>query len=258
MTLTLTSKAFRDVLKEMAEVRDAKVRSYGDSRYREPNPALNLIMAFSDVHRKYIRLRQQTLDGDTAGLRETYMDMANYAAMGVQLIDNDPLVGRDTVLNRFPIQQVAIYTTIRPHELQNSLNVLFGLKDNWVEDDVIADGEVWGEPVYHLRAKLMFQYNLIPGVEFEILYYENFEQSWLARRSPREAIGLSHMGLHVESVEDSITLVREVYGFKIAQKVRTHVHSNPAIAGKREYTYVIFDSRERLGFDLKLIQRHML
>jgi hypothetical protein len=32
-------------------------------------------------------------------------------------------------------------------------------------------------------------------------------------------------------------------------------HTNPVIAGKRWYTYVIFDTRSILGIDLKFIVR---
>jgi hypothetical protein len=44
-------------------------------------------------------------------------------------------------------------------------------------------------------------------------------------------------------------------GIQIAQEVFTDSHSNPAIAGKRSYNYVIFDTRKILGVDLKFIVR---
>jgi hypothetical protein len=41
----------------------------------------------------------------------------------------------------------------------------------------------------------------------------------------------------------------------VAQEVFTESHTNPVIAGKRSYNYVIFDTREILGVDLKFIVR---
>ena len=41
----------------------------------------------------------------------------------------------------------------------------------------------------------------------------------------------------------------------MAQEVFTESHTNPVIAGKRSYNYVIFDTREILGVDLKFIVR---
>jgi hypothetical protein len=83
------------VLEEIAQVRLEKIGEYGENRYNEDDPKFNQLMLFSDVHRKYIRLRHQAL-GLTPGtpetrakLRETYLDMAAYAAMGVQMIDRE-------------------------------------------------------------------------------------------------------------------------------------------------------------------------
>ena len=47
-------------------------------------------------------------------------------------------------------------------------------------------------------------------------------------------------------------------GLKIVQEVETESHTNEVIKGKRKYNYVIFDTHELFGFDLKLIQRHMI
>ena len=42
---------------------------------------------------------------------------------------------------------------------------------------------------------------------------------------------------------------------KISQEVFTDSHTNPVIAGKRSYNYVIFNTRPILGVDLKFIVR---
>ena len=41
----------------------------------------------------------------------------------------------------------------------------------------------------------------------------------------------------------------------MAQEVMTESHTNPVIAGKRTYNYVIFDTKEILGVDVKFIVR---
>lgn len=81
-------QTFEAVLDEMSSVRADKCGQYGETRYEHPEPDFNRWMCFSDVHRKYIRAEHQTKQrAPSAALRETYLDLANYAAMAVQLID---------------------------------------------------------------------------------------------------------------------------------------------------------------------------
>ena len=64
-----------------------KAREYGEDRYKEENWDHALTMCYSDVYRKFIRLRTQLDNNDVDGMRETLRDLANYAIMGVQEID---------------------------------------------------------------------------------------------------------------------------------------------------------------------------
>jgi hypothetical protein len=82
-------EGFEKVLSEMGEVRLDKCNQYGEERYDQSKwtAAEETWMIFSDVFRKFIRLRQQVRRNDRKGMRETLLDLANYAAMGVQLID---------------------------------------------------------------------------------------------------------------------------------------------------------------------------
>ena len=80
-------KGFEMVLDAMAEVRLDKCSAYGERRYENPDLDFNRWMCYSDVYRKFIRLEQQMKFGSVSDLRETYMDLANYAAMAIQLID---------------------------------------------------------------------------------------------------------------------------------------------------------------------------
>jgi hypothetical protein len=76
---------FEITLSSLAYIRLEKCIEYGESRYEETDAEFNRWMLFSDVHRKYIRLRQQLLRKDDAGLLESYRDMANYCIMAVQI-----------------------------------------------------------------------------------------------------------------------------------------------------------------------------
>jgi hypothetical protein len=82
--------ALEKVLDEIGLTRLQKCIHYGETRYSNADHDFNRFMTFSDVHRKYIRLEQQMKargPGALKELRETYLDLAAYAAMGVQLID---------------------------------------------------------------------------------------------------------------------------------------------------------------------------
>lgn len=83
-----TQMGFESVLLEMGHLRLEKVVQYGEDRYQDRwSEPEEMWMIYSDIYRKFIRLRQQVLNGDLKGMRETCLDLANYGAMGVQLID---------------------------------------------------------------------------------------------------------------------------------------------------------------------------
>lgn len=155
------------------------------------------------------------------------------------------------------IDQIA-FCTQDPEALKTLLQTVFGENaTQWQEDHVVANGlSLIGTDMsqceYLNEANLSFNYDLVKGgVEFELLHYED-GPNWLDKRGITN--GLSHLGVHVED----LTIVKQLLldqGYKIAQEVRTKSHTNPAIKDTRRYWYCIFDTRDVLGFDLKLIQR---
>lgn len=151
------------------------------------------------------------------------------------------------------IEQVAIATESieQADKIINTLKKI-GMTD-WVEDHVVATGEVFGEPGTN-KARLSFNYQM--GFELEILTYLEGD-NWHKKRSETTSFPFqSHMGLHVDEAEmEKIGKDMADIGIGIAQEVFTDSHTNPAIAGIRRYHYVVFDSKEQLGFDLKLIER---
>ena len=89
-----TQAEYERILDELAEIRIKKVASYGEDRYTKAEGIdFDMLMCFSDVYRKYIRLRKliknyQKKSNDGESLRDTFMDLANYAIMGVQIYDS--------------------------------------------------------------------------------------------------------------------------------------------------------------------------
>lgn len=153
---------------------------------------------------------------------------------------------------QFFIEQIALCPP-NPERARALLGAL-GLK-NWVEDTVVAAGKVWGEPGTNV-AQLAFNYeNTRPDckpLELEVLHY-TAGRNWMARRGP----SVSHLGMHC--TEEELDAFRRRFAdldIQVAQEVFTESHTNPFLLGNgRKYQYVIFDTRDVLGVDLKFIVR---
>ncbi len=171
-------------------------------------------------------------------------------------------------LPKFQIQQIAIFPAdpVRAVELLTDL----GLTD-WVEDLVKAKGKVFGRPVDsdgHLR----FNYQAggadpeaSKPLELEVLDYpggailegDDENINWMDYQGLRNSV--SHFGMHVTAEElDQFHVYFASKDIKVAQAVDTYSHTNEYIANSRRYTYVIFDTRDILGVDLKFIVRRPL
>jgi len=147
---------------------------------------------------------------------------------------------------RFIAEQIAICPK-DPAAARALLTALGAIQ--WSDDKVTAHGLVHGEQSTNV-ANLAFNYELISGKEFEILDYES-GPNWM-----EGIVGVSHFGVHCTPGE--LLQWRAFFaerGIRVAQEVLTLKHTNPAIAGKRRYQYVIFDTRAVLGVDLKFIIR---
>lgn len=149
---------------------------------------------------------------------------------------------------RFRIEQLALAPK------KDSLAIEFlqdiGLAE-WTEDDVVAGGTVFGECGAN-RATLRFNYEAFSGKELEILKYTH-GCSWVDGLTPT----VSHIGMH--TTEEELVEWRKVmnkWDMLVVQEVKTISHTNPAIAGKRCYHYVIFGTRWLIGTDIKFIVRH--
>lgn len=148
----------------------------------------------------------------------------------------------------FKIEQIALFTP-DSDEARDLLDAIgFG---DWSHDHVCATGEVFGEPAQN-EADLQFNYTALEKArELELLSY-TAGKNWMIGK-PYSA---SHLGMHV--TEEELAEWRVFFAkreIEVAQEVKTDSHTNPVIAGKRLYHYVIFDTRDILGIDLKFIVR---
>lgn len=168
---------------------------------------------------------------------------------------------------KFFIEQIALAP---PHpEAAIKLLKELGL-DEWARDLVEATGLVRGVAGSN-SARLAFNYQatrapqlvgmnpeaVAKPIELEVLRYD-YGPNWIEAVSPmdRAPCVVSHLGMHCSEEElDQWRLKFKELGVSIAQEVLTTKHTNPVIAGKRWYRYVIFDTRAILGVDLKFIVR---
>ena len=149
---------------------------------------------------------------------------------------------------KFKIEQVALC----PQDPEAAIELLNAMgAGEWARDHVVANGEVRGYPGRN-EADLAFEYNMLANAnELEVLHYTD-GPNWMDEFSPRA----SHLGMHCTAVE--LEGWREFFderGILVAQEVKTESHTNPHIAGKRWYNYVIFDTYDILGVDIKFIVR---
>lgn len=170
----------------------------------------------------------------------------------------------------FKIEQIAL--SIPDAQRAQDFLAKIGLTE-WFHDHVVATGDVFSsyrEDGLHdgvtNEADLRFNYQSGNGtdggagkpLELEILDYTN-GINWIGENVKdgyAHENQVSHLGMHV-TFEELAEWHKffESEGIHIAQEVVTDSHTNPNIAGQRRYNYVIFDTREIIGVDLKFIVR---
>lgn len=96
-------QGYDSVIRMLRKIHRAKLNQYGIDRYKEEDKRFALLMCYSDVYRKGIRLRTLTEavmagEGVSPGvLKDAYADMANYAIMAVQEIEHHYNEGESSV-----------------------------------------------------------------------------------------------------------------------------------------------------------------
>ena len=154
---------------------------------------------------------------------------------------------------KFFIEQVAI----APRDPERAIALLTAIgMDEWARDIVSAKGHVMGsKSIDYNKARLAFNYQATrpdgKALEFEVLNYQE-GNNWMRFND----FSVSHLGMHCTAEE--LAGWREKFkelGISIAQEGDTYLHTNPVIKDSRLYTYVIFNTRDILGVDLKFIVR---
>ena len=170
----------------------------------------------------------------------------------------------------FKIEQIAL--SIPGAQRAQNFLAKIGLTE-WFHDHVVATGRVFEADDFKGRrgdctneADLRFNYQAGNGaddgagkpLELEILDYTN-GFNWIEENvdyADAHECQVSHLGMHVTAEE--LVEWRKFFASEnidVAQEVVTESHTNEHIAGKRWYNYVIFDTREIIGVDMKFIVR---
>lgn len=149
---------------------------------------------------------------------------------------------------QFKIEQLALCPT--DPEAAIALLSKMGMEE-WAKDHVVARGNVGADRDQKNEADLAFHYPPGRKLEVEVLHYTD-GNNWMANQSAR----CSHLGMHCTAEElAEWRAFFKAEGIAEAQAVLTESHTNEVIAGKRWYHYVIFDTYEILGIDVKFIVR---
>lgn len=155
---------------------------------------------------------------------------------------------------KFKIEQIALCPPdpVAAEELLRAMGA-----EEFVHDHVKASGSVFADDNCKNEADLAFEYSMLSDArELEILSYTK-GANWMDLRKNADPHRVSHLGAHCTEQElDRWRTFFAERGFSVAQEVWTDSHTNPAIAGKRRYNYVIFDTHPILGVDIKFIVRH--
>ncbi len=163
------------------------------------------------------------------------------------------------VLGVFPkFDQIAFY--VPDMDAAKKAYRALGCTD-WTDDIVTAQGKIGIVKDSRKQvnvAHLAFNYQL--GIELELIQYKA-GNNWHQVGGRVDEVNhcshpfASHMSWHTEDIKVERSAF-ESKGLQVVQDVLTLSHTNPhLVANGRKYRYIIFDSRNLIGFDLKLIQR---
>lgn len=132
-------------------------------------------------------------------------------------------------------------------EDERKIKSLLGLVSaDWIEDIVVAKGEVNGIPGENV-AKLLFNYDY--GIELEILRYTEGRNYLHQQSIPAGTI--CHIGMHYTGEGEVPT-----FGPDVIQRVETQSHTNPFLLEEgRKYRYTIYNTRHLFGQNFKVIER---
>lgn len=153
------------------------------------------------------------------------------------------------------IEQIAFHTNDIDHTKDQYYPL--GIR-KWESDIVTAKGtlhisEYGDTEIREITNVARLEFNYDMEVELELIQYLAGD-NWHSYQR-RTGTFQSHMSYHVEDMQFEVQRLKNA-GLRVIQEVKTLSHTNPhLLQNGRKYHYVIFDSRDKLGFDLKLIKR---
>ena len=123
---------------------------------------------------------------------------------------------------------------------------------NWTFDVAELDGVIGGVPALAI-GYMAFNYDILPGIEYELLAYDG-KTRWDGEPIFHGERFISHISYHVENLEAEMADLLTLYGPPV-QVFETHNHTNEHIKGKKRFKEAIFNTRKQFGHDIKLIER---
>jgi hypothetical protein len=145
--------------------------------------------------------------------------------------------------------QVAIYTDEPERAIEQYERLGYR---NWVYDQADLIGNLEGEAVV-TKAYMAFNYDIFPG-ELEFLRYIGPNRHQQEGRDG-EVPFISHMSTYVDNVFLESTQIYKTFGMIPYHQFITGNNTNPAVKGLKRFIECIYDFRDLLGYDLKLIQK---
>jgi hypothetical protein len=154
----------------------------------------------------------------------------------------------------FKFHQVAMYTNYMERAVMEY--TALGYKD-WIYDKAVLTGYLWSGNKWleaETQAHMAFNYQIMP-MELEFLTYIGGAHRHLERSQLSAVPFISHMSVHVEDLLVTKAIMERVHGMTPYHLFVTSNHSNPMVRNKKRFVECIYDTRGKLGYDIKLIQR---
>lgn len=123
--------------------------------------------------------------------------------------------------------------------------------DEWVRDEVTAQALVVGTGCI-FRARLAFNYQMMDGVEFELIQPLT-KPSYVSERGVQPG-SIAHVGRHVDDEDEMAAAINSFRLDDMLQVCTTTDHTNPKVPPTRRYMYSIYESN-LMPWPVKLIQR---
>lgn len=154
----------------------------------------------------------------------------------------NPIFGKE-------FHQVAMYTK----DLNRAVEAMRMLGYNdWHEDTADLDGFYVGKKC-RIQARMAFNYQMLPGKELEFVEY--FDHPDDRYRDLPAGPFISHMSVYVDDVEKAVLDIDSQHGMLPFHEFETSGHTNPRVAGKKSFKEAIYNFRQSLGFNIKLIEK---